>query len=140
MKRLRVFAVAGVARGLGEKHEGGSGTVLAAGVAAAAVLVLVAVALIAGAAHTKLKAGTAADLAALAAADAARGLHEGEPCEVAARVASANGGVLIACELEQPDFDTVRVEVETTAPPVLSAFLGKAATARAQARAGPPPS
>lgn len=42
----------------------------------------------------------AADAAALAAADVAVGRAAGSPCEVAARVAIANGASLTSCELD----------------------------------------
>ncbi len=68
----------------------------------------------------------AADAAALAAADVAVGRAAGTPCEVAARVAAANGASVTSCELDG------LVATVTAARPV----LGFAVTATATA--GPP--
>jgi secretion/DNA translocation related TadE-like protein len=70
----------------------------------------------------------AADAAALAAADVAVGIVPGVPCEIAAKVASANDAVLTACV-----FDGLVVTVSTQRE-----FLGFAL--RADATAGPPES
>ncbi|MCB4208980.1 hypothetical protein H9I38_09345 [Arthrobacter sp. UM1] len=71
----------------------------------------------------------AADLAALAAADAARGLVPGEPCDVAARTAEANRAVLRECSLEG---ETVTVRVAAARGLLLI-------TPERRSRAGPPP-
>lgn len=68
----------------------------------------------------------AADASALAAADVRVGLEPGEPCAVAARVASANGGSLTTCSV---DGLVVTVVVSAT---VVGFAVGVAATA------GPP--
>lgn len=70
---------------------------------------------------------SAADAAALAAADTVVGLHPGFPCEVASTVASANGVAVTSCEV---DGLIVTVGVERS-------ILGLALSARATA--GPPP-
>lgn len=73
------------------------------------------------------RAATAADLAALAGADALAAAH-GPPCEVAAEAADRNGAVLTACE--QRDWDVlVTVQVDSAPLPPASA----------RARAGPGP-
>jgi secretion/DNA translocation related TadE-like protein len=54
------------------------------------------------------RAQAAADLSALAAADTARGLSEGEPCATAEVVASANRAQLVSCAVHE---DIVRIEV-----------------------------
>jgi secretion/DNA translocation related TadE-like protein len=110
--------------------ERGAGTVLALGlgmlVIAAAVLTL----LLAQSAAMAFRAAAAADLAALAAADAVRGITPGEPCAVAAAVARRNGARILSC-LEGPGSTVqVRTELETRTP------LGGAT---GLARAGPPP-
>lgn len=69
----------------------------------------------------------AADAAALAAADTAVGLHPGFPCEVAVRVASANGAALDSCELDGLVV-TVQASTSVAGIPVV-----------ARATAGPPP-
>ena len=68
----------------------------------------------------------AADLAALASADAASGAIGGVPCEVAAGVATANGTRLTACET-----DSLVVSVT-----VVGSFAGIPIQARSMA--GPP--
>lgn len=69
----------------------------------------------------------AADAAALAAADAASGWIEAEPCDLAGRVAAEAGAVLAGCAVEG-DSGQVRVSVS------LQTMLG---TAQARSRAGP---
>ncbi len=70
---------------------------------------------------------SAADAAALAAADTVVGVHPGFPCEVASTVASANGATVTSCEV---DGLVVTVGVERS-------ILGLVLSARATA--GPPP-
>jgi secretion/DNA translocation related TadE-like protein len=74
----------------------------------------------------KQRAVGAADAAALAAADVAVGLIPGFPCERAAEVAAANGGVVSSCEV---DGLVVTVSVGATIPPF---------SVVATATAGPP--
>jgi len=74
----------------------------------------------------------AADLAALASADALR--HGEDACAVGRAVAERNGGVLDACADEGGG--VVRVEVHRTAPAV-ARLVGAGARATAAARAGP---
>ena len=108
----------------------GAGTVLAAGLALAMLVLMMLVLGLATAAMAAGKASTAADLAALAAADAFRGLSVGSPCRVAAEVASANSATLVACtELPGSNSVQLKVTVKTTLP----------WPAYGQARAGPPP-
>ncbi|UAJ80440.1 flp pilus-assembly TadE/G-like family protein [Leifsonia sp. ZF2019] len=77
--------------------EYGSASVVVVTLVGAMVAVLVAT-LAVGAAHlAKRRAATVADLAALAAADAAVGRIGGEPCELADRVAEENGAELEEC-------------------------------------------
>ena len=76
----------------------GAGTVLAIAVVMAVVLIgLAGISLAAGLSARQHVIG-AADLAALAAADAASGAIGGLPCEVAATVALGNGSRLTGCE------------------------------------------
>ncbi|WP_237189458.1 Rv3654c family TadE-like protein [Rothia nasimurium] len=80
------------------------------------------------------RAATAADLAALAAADAARGLTPGQPCDLAAEVSQANGAELAGCG--RPAQSTGTVDVRVTVPiPGPFSFLGPA---QGKSRAGPP--
>lgn len=111
----------------GSPAERGAGSVLALGIIGAVVVVaLLAVALGAGLAVRQRAIG-AADNAAIAAADVARGLAPGAPCPAAERVARAHGAGLERCEI---DGYVATVEVATTA-------LGIRIAARATA--GPPP-
>ncbi|UVI37030.1 Rv3654c family TadE-like protein [Brevibacterium spongiae] len=67
------------------------------------------------------QAQNAADLAALAAADAVRGLATGEPCEIAKEVAERNGGDLSDCVAslsEQSAYVAVDVDIPGPLPKV----------------------
>jgi secretion/DNA translocation related TadE-like protein len=75
------------------------------------------------------QAETAADLAALAAAQAVAD-GDGDACRVAGRVAVANRGRLVRCAV---DGDIVQVRVEVDSP----RLLGQAWTLTGRARAGP---
>lgn len=116
------------------KSERGSGTVSAIGVIAALLVLGIACAGLAGLIAANHRAATAADLAALAAADAARGLTTGEPCALAQIVAEHNGADLVACAQPagRPGTVDVRTSVPFTGP---FAFLGPA---EGISRAGPP--
>ncbi|WP_194763754.1 Rv3654c family TadE-like protein [Microbacterium sp. UFMG61] len=105
-----------------------AGSALAAGVLSVAAALSLGLVLVGGAAVTAQRAAGAADAAALAAADTASGAIavDGDPCAVAARVASASGGTLTRCVVEG-FVATVQVE---------AAYAGLAAVSRA--RAGPP--
>lgn len=75
------------------------------------------------------QAQAAADLAALAAAQAVR---SGDPCAAGAGTAARNGARLVTCSVDGRDV-TVRVEVAGPR------WLGQDADLAAQARAGPAP-
>jgi secretion/DNA translocation related TadE-like protein len=112
-----------------EGTERGSGTVLAAGLALMVMMVMALLLLLAQSAVLASRAAAAADLAALAAADALRGITDGEPCGVAAEVAARHAATIVTCsEGDQ----TVEVRTEL----IERTLLG---TASGQARAGPPP-
>lgn len=117
--------------------ERGSGTVLMIAVVCVAVLGLIVVLMFTAVAQAGAKAGTAADLAALAAADAARLLLPGEPCVVAAATSLANDAALAGCSRQGPRGETVKVRVEVPVTPV--GWLPPLARAHAEAKAGPPP-
>lgn len=113
-----------------EDHpERGSGTVLAAGLALVVLLVGAMVMLLAQSAVLASRAASAADLAALAGADALRGLTDGEPCAVAAVVAARHAAGVVSC-LEGPG-QTLEVRTQLG-----GSLLGPAS---GHARAGPPP-
>lgn len=73
------------------------------------------------------RAAVAADLAALSAADAARGLMIGEPCALAATTVAAHGATLDSCDISAPGVAYVQVS--------LASPIGLDATA--ESRAGP---
>jgi len=104
----------------------GAGTVLALGIVASTALVAGMLVPLVGVSVTRHRAATAADAAALAAADALIGATTGDPCERAAEVAAADGASLLRCV---PDglVVTVRVRVDR-------ALLG----VEERATAGPP--
>jgi len=93
----------------------------------ATTTVITALALLGGGALARAEAGTAADLASLAGADALAVAHP-HPCQVAAEVARRNGARLTACEQREWD---VLVRVEVDAGPLPAAV--------ARSRAGPGP-
>lgn len=115
----------------GAHNERGSGTVLITGLGLVALLLLVSLIWLVQSAAAGQRAATAADMAALAAADAARGLSAGDPCGIAAEVAIRAGVDLVACDVGG-DFQDV-VEVRTVLK--VSALIG---AATGTARAGPP--
>ncbi|WP_411733266.1 Rv3654c family TadE-like protein [Paeniglutamicibacter sp.] len=115
----------------------GSGTVLMLSVVCVAALALVVVLMFTAVAQAAAKAGTAADLAALAAADAARRLLPGDPCGVAASTARANAATLTSCSRQGQGGEVVTVAVHVAVSPV--GWLPPVTRAKSVARAGPPP-
>ena len=111
------------------KDESGAGTALAAGLAVAVLLLMAMVLGLGQAAAAAAKAATAADMAALAAADAYRGVSQGAPCRIAAEVSELHGASLQKCTLAGDLSVQVEVAVETTLP----------WPAQGKARAGVPP-
>ena len=108
-------------------RERGSGTVLVVAAIGVLALLLGAALALVSAVSASHQARAAADLAALAAADAR--LHgRGDPCGVASSVAGRNGSTLVVCEVGGAAV-TVTVATATGWP-----GLGPA---RARARAGP---
>lgn len=95
---------------------------------------LLAVLMLAQAGVAAHRAGKAADLAALAAADTARGLVAGDPCGTAARVARDNGAELVVCRLVEPE----RVVVDVRTAVDLTGPLARLGPATGVSRAGPP--
>lgn len=75
------------------------------------------------------RAQSAADLAALAAADAVRGLATGEPCEIAKEVAKRNGGRLGDCRASMSE-ESAYVVVEVDIPGPLPKVREKAVAGR----------
>lgn len=118
-----------------EHPDAGSGTVHGMTLATAMCALLLVILLLGQAGICVHRAAKAADLAALAAADVARGLASGVPCDVAGEVARANGAVLEHCDVVTPDLTTVdvRVSIALTGP------LTSLGPAMGVSRAGPPP-
>lgn len=111
--------------------EEGSGTVLALTIIAALLVVTVVIAGLIGAVSANRRASAAADLSALAAADAYRGLTEGDPCAVAADLAARHGAHLESCTFpDRPETVEVTVAVPVAGP------MGILGPARVRARAG----
>ena len=108
----------------------GSATVWVLALSGVLAVLAVAVVLVGAAALARHRAGTAADLAALAAAGRAV-LGEPDACAAAAHVARANAAALVACSVDGSAVVEVRVAV-----PVRLAGLG-VHVASARARAGP---
>ena len=114
-----------------ECPEEGSGTVLALTIIAALLVLTVVIAGLIGAVSANRRASAAADLSALAAADAYRGLTEGDPCAVAADLAERHGAHLESCTFpDRPETVEVTVTVPVAGP------MGMLGPARVRARAG----
>ena len=120
-----------LARPAEERPEEGSGTVLALTIVAALLVVTVVIAGLIGVVSANRRASAAADLSALAAADAYRGLTEGDPCAVAADLAERHGAHLESCTFpDRPETVEVTVAVPVAGP------MGVLGPARVRARAG----
>lgn len=114
-----------------EQAEEGSGTVLALTIIAALLVLTVVIAGLIGVVSANRRASAAADLSALAAADAYRGLTEGDPCAVAADLAERHGAHLESCTFpDRPETVEVTVAVPVAGP------MGVLGPARVRARAG----
>ena len=114
-----------------QRPEEGSGTVLALTIIAALLVVTVVIAGLIGVVSANRRASAAADLSALAAADAYRGLTEGDPCAVAADLAERHGAHLEFCTFpDRPETVEVTVAVPVAGP------MGMLGPARVRARAG----
>ena len=121
----------GLARSAEEHSEEGSGTVLALTIIAALLVMTVVIAGLIGVVSANRRASAAADLSALAAADAYRGLTAGDPCAVAADLAERHGAHLESCTFpDRPETVEVTVAVPVAGP------MGALGPARVRARAG----
>lgn len=138
LKTVRVMKVSRAAMGPTPKTasenqypEAGSGTVLALTIIAALLVVTVVIAGLIGVVSANRRASAAADLSALAAADAYRGLTEGDPCAVATELAERHGAHLESCTFpDRPETVEVTVAVPVAGP------MGVLGPARVRARAG----
>lgn len=117
--------------------EAGNGTILMLAAVFVAFFALVVVLMFSAASHAAAKAATAADLAALAGADAARSLVPGEPCAVAGQTATVNNAVLTECTRQGVRGEIVKIVVKV--PVSMVGWLPPLSHAVAVARAGPPP-
>lgn len=114
-----------------QRSEEGSGTVLALTIIAALLVMTVVIAGLIGVVSANRRASAAADLSALAAADAYRGLTAGDPCAVAADLAERHGAHLESCTFpDRPETVEVTVAVPVAGP------MGALGPARVRARAG----
>ena len=114
-----------------QRPEEGSGTVLALTIIAVLLVLTVVIAGLIGVVSANRRASAAADLSALAAADAYRGLTEGDPCAVAADLAERHGAHLESCTFpDRPETVEVTVAVPVAGP------MGMLGPARVRARAG----
>lgn len=114
-----------------QRPEEGSGTVLALTIIAALLVLTVVIAGLIGVVSANRRASAAADLSALAAADAYRGLTEGDPCAVAVDLAARHGAHLESCTFpDRPETVEVTVAVPVAGP------MGMLGPARVRARAG----
>ena len=114
-----------------QRPEEGSGTVLALTIIAALLVLTVVIAGLIGVVSANRRASAAADLSALAAADAHRGLTEGDPCAVAADLAERHRAHLESCTFpDRPETVEVTVTVPVAGP------MGMLGPARVRARAG----
>ena len=120
-----------LARPAEEQPEEGSGTVLALTIIAALLVLTLVIAGLIGVVSANRRASAAADLSALAAADAYRGLTEGDPCTVAAELAERHGAHLESCTFpDRPETVEVTVAVPVAGP------MDVLGPARVRARAG----
>lgn len=115
--------------------EEGASTVAVTAMVLASLILIIGILALSAASTAAMKAGTAADIAALGAADTARGLRSGDPCTIAATLASANDAVVDSCTVES-DGKTVRVSVHVDVH--LGPLSQSIYQASARARAGAP--
>lgn len=108
-------------------HDDGASTAMMLTVFAALMLLLAAALTLVQVHVAASRAAVAADLAALAAADAARGLMMGEPCALAAQTVDAHGAAMTDCQIADPGVAHIQVQIQA---PV-------GFTATAESRAGP---
>lgn len=107
-------------RGRGAR-ERGTATVMAVALTAFALVLMGAVGFAARSALIKAHAAGTADLAALGAADAARGKVPGEPCQVAKEMVKREDLEMVDC-VARTDLGTVKVEVKAKMPKPLKAI------------------
>lgn len=121
------------------RPERGSGTVLALAVSMVLALAAGAAVLVGQVTTIRHRADAAADLAALAGARTAR--EGGDPCTVAGRIASANGGRLRSCVVDPAGTGGSAAAGQVLVRVAVSATVlgGRTLTAVGRARAGEAP-
>ena len=107
------------------------------GIICVGLLAFAMVLMITAAGHAAAQAASAADLSALAGADAARELIPGNPCAVAATVAKVNLATLTECNRMGERGEIVQVSVNV--PVSMVGWIPPLSVATGSARAGPPP-
>lgn len=117
----------------------GAGTGMVFGLVASGILLLTMVLAVVTASSAQSKAATAADMAALAAADVARGLKSGEPCNTAQLLAAEHGAELSSCQIDSTHAVTVSVTTRVPTVFVLEWLQAFDLAGVGKARAGPPP-
>jgi secretion/DNA translocation related TadE-like protein len=117
----------------------GAATVVAVGIGAAAVLLGGGVIVFASSAAEHSRATSAADLAALAGSDVARGIGTaGDPCAAARRAATGSGATLTSCTLLGGDGASIEVAVQAVPQGAAARWL-PLPRATATSWAGAPP-
>ncbi|MGO3153144.1 MAG: helicase [Galactobacter sp.] len=118
----------------------GAATAIVVGICGAAVLLGGGVVVFATAAAEHARADAAADLAALAGSDVARGIGSpGDPCAAAAKAADGSGATLTSCSVLSGDGASIEVSVRAV-PQGTAAHWLPLPRATATSWAGPPPS
>jgi secretion/DNA translocation related TadE-like protein len=123
--RIRCVAASSV-----EQRDGGSASILLLAAVWLAITAAGSLAYLGSAVIARHRAESAADLAALAAAEVLLGRSDGEPCQAARRVASWGGGTVTSC---RTGFAAAAVEVTVPA----AGPVRRLGPARARAVAGP---
>ncbi|WBL20458.1 Rv3654c family TadE-like protein [Citricoccus sp. NR2] len=113
-----------------QHDDAGSGTITMLATLAVALTLLTGTATLNHAAIAAAKAAAAADLAALAASDADRGLMLADPCALAENTVARHSAQLESCDIEGDGVVRIHTVVETRLP---------IWNATGEARAGPPP-
>jgi secretion/DNA translocation related TadE-like protein len=117
----------------------GAATVVVVGIGAAAVLLGGGVIVFASSAAEHSRATSAADLAALAGSDVARGIGTaGDPCAAARRAATGSGATLTSCTLLGGDGASIEVAVQAVPQGAAARWL-PLPRATATSWAGAPP-
>jgi secretion/DNA translocation related TadE-like protein len=117
------------------RDDRGSSTVVSVAVGAAALGLTAGLGLGAQAFLAHARVDSAADLAALAAADAARGITPGEPCAIAKETVEHGGAEITEC-IARPDLGTAKVAAEIDLPPPLGTVSATAVAGMPAARSG----